>query len=116
MHVSYTIKRGHDLKEQISILLQCFIEFVYIIIVRELFITGLRTVAVAEGIDVSASWAGKVKTVVQMIAIGFLIMHWSLQEYVFFEVDNALLWFAVLLTIYSGVEYIIGFAKAFKGK
>lgn len=89
---------------------------VYIIIVRELFITGLRTVAVAEGIDVSASWAGKVKTVVQMIAIGFLIMHWSLQEYVFFEVDNALLWFAVLLTIYSGVEYIIGFAKAFKGK
>lgn len=89
---------------------------VYIIIVRELFITGLRTVAVAEGIDVSASWAGKVKTVAQMIAIGFLIMHWSLQEYVFFAVDNALLWFSVILTIYSGVEYIIGFAKALKGK
>ncbi len=89
---------------------------VYIIIVRELFITGLRTVAVAEGIDVSASWAGKVKTVAQMIAIGFLIMHWSLQEYVFFAVDNALLWFSVILTIYSGAEYIIGFAKAFKGK
>ena len=42
---------------------------IYIIIVRELFITGLRTVAVAEGIDVSASWAGKVKTVIQMILI-----------------------------------------------
>ena len=89
---------------------------VYIIIVRELFITGLRTVAVAEGIDVSASWAGKVKTVVQMIAIGFLIMHWSLEQYVHFQVDNALLWFAVILTIYSGAEYIIGFAKALKGK
>ena len=64
---------------------------VYIIIVRELFITGLRTVAVAEGIDVSASMAGKVKTVAQMIAIGFLIMHWDLVEYVGFAVDNALL-------------------------
>lgn len=89
---------------------------VYIIIVRELFITGLRTVAVAEGIDVSASLAGKVKTVVQMIAIGFLIMHWSLEEYVHFEVDNALLWFATLLTVYSGAEYLMGFAKALKGK
>ena len=81
---------------------------VYIIIVRELFITGLRTVAVAEGIDVSASWAGKVKTVVQMIAIGFLIMHWPFA--------TLLLWFAVVLTIYSGGEYIIGFAKALKEK
>jgi len=89
---------------------------IYIIIVRELFITGLRTVAVAEGIDVSASFAGKVKTVTQMIAIGFLIMHWSLQEYVYFEVDNALLWFAVILTVYSGIEYLIGFTKALKEK
>ncbi len=81
---------------------------IYIIIVRELFITGLRTVAVAEGIDVSASWAGKVKTVVQMISIGFLIMHWPFA--------TLLLWFAVVLTIYSGGEYIIGFAKALKEK
>jgi len=89
---------------------------VYIIIVRELFITGLRTVAVAEGIDVGASFAGKVKTVTQMIAIGFLIMHWDLLEYLPFAVDNALLWFATLLTLYSGAEYIMGFSKAFKDK
>jgi len=89
---------------------------VYIIIVRELFITGLRTVAVAESIDVSASMAGKVKTVAQMIAIGFLIMHWDLVEYIGFAIDNALLWFSVLLTVYSGGEYIVGFSKAFKGK
>lgn len=89
---------------------------VYIIIVRELFVTGLRTVAVAEGIDVAASFAGKVKTVTQMIAIGFLIMHWSLEEFVFFAVDDTLLWFAVFLTVYSGVEYIIGFTKALKDK
>jgi CDP-diacylglycerol---glycerol-3-phosphate 3-phosphatidyltransferase len=77
---------------------------IYIIIVRELFITGIRTVAVSEGLDVKASWAGKVKTVGQMIAIGFLLMHWPMA--------NELLWFAVALTVYSGLEYLWGFRKA----
>ncbi len=77
---------------------------IYIIIVRELFITGLRTVAVSENISVKASWAGKVKTVGQMIAIGFLLMHWPFA--------TALLWFAVILTIYSGAEYLWGFKNA----
>jgi CDP-diacylglycerol--glycerol-3-phosphate 3-phosphatidyltransferase len=77
---------------------------IYIIIVRELFITGLRTVAVSENISVKASWAGKVKTVAQMIAIGFLLMHW--------QFGSALLWFAVLLTVYSGLEYLWGFKNA----
>lgn len=77
---------------------------IYIIIVRELFITGIRTVAVSEGISVKASWAGKVKTVAQMIAIGFLLMHWPLGE--------ELLWFAVFLTVYSGLEYLWGFRVA----
>jgi len=49
---------------------------IFLIITRELFITGLRVSAVAEGIDIAASWMGKVKTVVQMIAIGFLLMEW----------------------------------------
>ncbi len=77
---------------------------IYIIIVRELFITGIRTVAVGEGVSVKASWAGKVKTVAQMIAIGFLLMHWPF--------GNALLWFAVFLTLYSGFEYLWAFRKA----
>ena len=77
---------------------------IYIIIVRELFITGIRTVAVSEGISVKASWAGKVKTVAQMIAIGFLLMHWPF--------GKELLWFATLLTVYSGLEYLWGFKNA----
>jgi len=77
---------------------------IYIIIVRELFITGIRTVAVSEGISVKASWAGKVKTVAQMIAIGFLLMHWPF--------GNELLWFATFLTVYSGLEYLWGFKNA----
>ncbi len=81
---------------------------IYIIIVRELFITGLRTLSLSEGIDISASFTGKVKTVAQMIAIGFLLMHWPL--------GTTLLWIAVFLTLYSGIEYVIGFSKAYKGK
>ena len=77
---------------------------IYIIIVRELFITGLRTLSLSEGIDISASWAGKVKTVAQMIAIGFLLMHWPFGE--------MLLWIAVALTVYSGAEYLVGLSKA----
>ncbi|MDR2635207.1 MAG: CDP-diacylglycerol--glycerol-3-phosphate 3-phosphatidyltransferase, partial [Campylobacteraceae bacterium] len=49
---------------------------IYIILVREFFITGLRVAAASEGKEVAASMAGKVKTVFQMIAIGFLIMDW----------------------------------------
>jgi len=82
---------------------------IYIIIIRELFITGIRTVALSEGLDIKASWSGKVKTVVQMFAIGFLLMHWPLGE--------ALLWLAVALTLYSGFEYLWGFRDAIlKGK
>ncbi len=70
---------------------------VFLILSREFFITGLRVMAIGEGKDVAASMAGKVKTVVQMIAIGFLIMNWPFA--------TALLWIAVALTLYSGYEY-----------
>ncbi len=76
---------------------------VYIIITRELFITGLRVSAVSQGIDVSASWMGKVKTVAQMFAIGFLLMEWP--------GGTVLLWIAVALTLYSGYEYVKDFFK-----
>lgn len=74
---------------------------IYLIITRELFITGLRVSAVSQGIDISASWLGKVKTVTQMFAIGFLLMQW--------QGGTFLLWFAVALTLYSGYEYIRDF-------
>ncbi len=74
---------------------------IFIILTREFFITGLRIQAASEGRSVSASLAGKAKTVLQMIAIGFLLMEWP------FAVE--LLWAAVALTLYSGYEYIKGF-------
>ena len=74
---------------------------VFLILSREFFITGLRVVAVSEGKEVASSMAGKVKTVVQMIAIGFLLMDWPF--------GTEFLWLAVALTLYSGYEYIKGY-------
>lgn len=79
---------------------------VYIILVREFFITGFRVVMLSEKIDVSASFAGKIKTTFQMIAIVFLIMQWPFA--------NTLLFIALILTIYSGIEYVLAYVKKVK--
>ncbi len=76
---------------------------IFLILTRELFVTGLRVSAIDQGIDIAASWMGKVKTVVQMIAIGFLLMQWQGGE--------LLLWIAVVLTLYSGYEYVRDFIR-----
>jgi len=77
---------------------------VYLILVREFFITGIRVAMAQQGLSVKASFAGKVKTVFQMIAIGFLLMDWPF--------GNFLLWIAVFLTLYSGVDYIKAYIRA----
>lgn len=76
---------------------------IFIILTREFFITGLRVVAVSDGKQVAAKWSGKLKTTVQLIAIGFLIMHWPFAE--------ILLWAAVAVTVYSGFEYAKEYVK-----
>jgi CDP-diacylglycerol--glycerol-3-phosphate 3-phosphatidyltransferase len=74
---------------------------IFIILSREFFITGLRVQAASEGKSVSSTMAGKIKTVSQMIAVGFLLMNWPYAD--------TLLWIAVGFTIYSGYEYIKGY-------
>ncbi len=76
---------------------------IFLILSREFFITGLRVVAADEGKNVASTIIGKIKTVVQMIAIGFLIMKWPFA--------TELLWLAVILTLYSGYEYLRDYYK-----
>ena len=76
---------------------------VFLILSREFLITGLRVAAASEGKSVEASMMGKIKTVVQMFAIGFLTMN--------FSGGVILLWIAVAITIYSGIEYVFGYLK-----
>lgn len=80
---------------------------VIVILAREFTITGLRTVAAAQGNVIAAGWSGKLKTTLQMIAItALLLQNWpfSLIGFPFAEI---VLWAAVVMTIVSGVEYIV---------
>jgi CDP-diacylglycerol--glycerol-3-phosphate 3-phosphatidyltransferase len=76
---------------------------IYLILTRELFITGLRVSAVSRGLNIGASMLGKIKTVTQMFAIGFLLMEWKGGE--------LLLWLSVIITLYSGYEYVKEFFR-----
>lgn len=81
---------------------------VIVILGREFLITGLRSVAAGEGIIISAGASGKVKTVLQMIAISvILLQNWPFSLFTALPVGTILLWLAVLVTIYSGIEYVV---------
>lgn len=75
---------------------------VLIIIFRELLITGLRSIVAAEGIVIAAETLGKWKTTTQMIALTIMIL---LPTSGF--VNNILMIIPLILTIQSGVEYVM---------
>lgn len=77
-----------------------------IIIGREFIVTGLRMVAAAEGIVISANIWGKLKTISQIIAIVLLLIDNYPFRFLNFPFDRVALWVAVVLTIYSGFDYI----------
>jgi CDP-diacylglycerol--glycerol-3-phosphate 3-phosphatidyltransferase len=92
---------------------------VFIVIGREMFVTSLRSVLEQEGKDFSAVMSGKIKMVVQCAAVAgsLLFLEYgtgsaSKQTLVF--VRDALLWFSVAVTLYSGYEYVIRAAKMFR--
>ena len=76
--------------------------FVIIIIFRELLITGLRSIVAAEGVVIAAESLGKWKTATQMVALTLIILiPFS------FIVNNILLIIPLILTVVSGVEYVV---------
>lgn len=87
---------------------------VIIIIAREFVISGIRLIAVDDGVVIAASKWGKFKTVFQMIMVGFMIGNLRI-----FDLLTALLmWIALALTIISMIDYIaknINLLKDLKG-
>ncbi len=79
-----------------------------IIIGREMFITGLRSILEQQGKDFSASMSGKIKMVTQCLAVAasLLSMSSALNVAWFTFVRDVLLWLAVGFTLGSGVLYI----------
>lgn len=76
---------------------------VIIIIARELTITGFRTLAADKGITIAASKWGKLKTTSQMIALVLLLVNNTTLN----NIGIYVFYIAVILTIISGLDYII---------
>lgn len=78
---------------------------VAIIGVREVGISLLRVRWGRQGLAVPASRLAKVKTLVQGLAVGFALMPPTAEHAPW--VANGLLWLAVVLTVVSGLQYLI---------
>lgn len=82
---------------------------VVIIIIRDLIVDGIRSIASSEGIYIQASVLGKQKTVAQIIAVTALMIHYPFLGLNAHLVGTAILYAALLLTVYSGLDYLFKF-------
>jgi CDP-diacylglycerol--glycerol-3-phosphate 3-phosphatidyltransferase len=85
----------------------------FVIIGRELAVTGLRALAASEGIMLNPDRWGKAKTLVQMLALTCLILHYPYHALDFQRVGMALLWIALVITLISGVGYFQTFLRQY---
>ena len=89
-----------------------------IIISREILVSALREwmSEVGKRANVAVSWIGKSKTFVQMIAILFLLIHQPLFIFSYDQINimgRVLLFAATILTLWSGIKYLIAGLKTF---
>ncbi len=84
---------------------------VALIVSREIAVTGLRTMAVRSGIVIGATWLGKLKTISQITAITALLLHHQLWGIDFQLLGTWLIWLALVVTIWSGVDYFVRFFR-----
>ncbi len=89
-----------------------------VIVGREFAVSGLRTIAANEGNVIAASNLGKLKTVLQMVAIVAMLLKLVLENDTFFSFINGLspaigilatilMYAAGFMTLYSGADYFI---------
>jgi CDP-diacylglycerol--glycerol-3-phosphate 3-phosphatidyltransferase len=87
---------------------------VMLLVCRELGITGLRALASAEGVVISASGGGKWKTATQMVAIPFLMLKSRPFGIPIFEIGMGLLYISLAMSLWSAQDYVIDFLKALR--
>ncbi|SDN30046.1 CDP-diacylglycerol--glycerol-3-phosphate 3-phosphatidyltransferase [Alkalicoccus daliensis] len=78
-----------------------------VILSREFAVTGLRLVASGSGEVIAASIWGKWKTVSQIVAAAALLLHNVIFELASIPFDTVMIYIAVILTLYSGIDYFV---------
>ena len=96
-----------------------------LIAVRELGITAMRAFFLRRGVVVSANQAGKLKTFMQIVALGTLLIPWPYFEdlnvankgwvTVIIQLGQALAGVALALTLYSGFMYVVEGVRLMRG-
>jgi CDP-diacylglycerol--glycerol-3-phosphate 3-phosphatidyltransferase len=82
---------------------------VALMIAREFAVSAVRAIAAAEQVVIPASWSGKLKTITQIVAVALLIIYSELGE--FRHLAPISLWVAMVVTVASGIEYFVRYAR-----
>lgn len=85
---------------------------VLLLLVRDILIGGIRSVAAADGLVIDAKAAGKWKTALQMGAIPVLMIDLSFINLPIHTIAHGVLWASVILSLISGVQYVALYYKA----
>lgn len=82
-----------------------------LILAREVGVTLLRLAVIRRGV-IPASWGGKLKTVVQAVAIGLFLLPWEEPPGPYRVVASVMMAIAIVLTVVTGIDYVASTARA----
>ncbi|MGN6219988.1 MAG: CDP-diacylglycerol--glycerol-3-phosphate 3-phosphatidyltransferase [Microbacterium sp.] len=87
-----------------------------IVLIREIGITVYRFLVVSDHV-LAAAWMGKLKTVAQALALSLALLPlWTLAGEWIFWVNGVTMTIAVVLTIASGIDYVVSEVRAAREK
>ena len=97
----------------------------FLILAREFAVTSVRLLAAKDGVVVAASFAGKLKTVMQMVSIIYMLTLLQVLDIPFLAAipglakwggyfGMLLIWISVIATVVSGIQYVWELRKYFK--
>ncbi|GKT07310.1 CDP-diacylglycerol--glycerol-3-phosphate 3-phosphatidyltransferase [Desulforhabdus sp. TSK] len=87
---------------------------VFLIIGREITITGLRSVAASHGLILNASRMGKNKMISQTVALSLLLLSIPSMQGFLDGLGLFVLWVSVVLSYWSGMDYFMSFYQEAK--
>lgn len=86
-----------------------------VILFREFTVSGVRTIAAADGKVIAAGMSGKIKTVLQMIAVPLLILAQALPNVTWvLKAGYFMFILSLIMTVYSGYVYVKNSMEYFK--
>ena len=89
---------------------------IVLILIREFLVSGIRQTAVEQGTVIAANVFGKVKTIFQDVSLGVILFFRIFDMPFLTPLSVALMWISAVLTVASGVVYLIQNIGVFKGQ